>query len=79
MVIIQPTPEIESKPSLGEQEEEHNQADEQSEGVEDDQMTTVEVVVNPDFTLDKPTPKPSEGLFLKIASKNRKNKVRFFS
>ena len=61
MVIIQPTPEIESKPSLGEQEEEPTETSEPDEEFAE-QVTTVEVVVNPDFTLDKPTPKPPEGL-----------------
>ncbi|CAG2100177.1 unnamed protein product [Medioppia subpectinata] len=65
VVIIQPTPEIESKPSLGDEDEgldDKPDADVSDDIAEEEepQEVTVEVVVNPDFTLDKPIPRITE-------------------
>ena len=61
MVIIQPTPEIERKAALGEQNEDKEVVCEVTvEEITND--ITEEVVQNPDFTLDKPIPKVIEGL-----------------
>ena len=66
MVIIQPTPEIESKPGPGEDQNEDNVEETETtteiviEEVQED-VVVEEMVQNPEFTLEKPTPKTSEG------------------
>jgi hypothetical protein len=64
VVIIQPTPEIESKPSLGEEEDNGIETNENiiitNETPEDVESNTS--VINPEFILDKPTRKSNEGI-----------------
>ncbi len=59
VVIIQPTPEIESKPSLGEEEDNETIiiANEIPEDVESNTP-----VINPEFILEKPLRKSTEGI-----------------
>jgi len=69
VVIIQPTPEIESKPPLGEEEGnnevEINEITVEENEVQDD-VDSNTYVQNPEFTLEKPKRKSSEGLFVLI-------------
>lgn len=68
VVIIQPTPEIESKPSLGEEEEDNGSeidetiiiANEDSRIPEDVESNAS--AINPEFILEKPTRKSNEGI-----------------
>jgi len=59
VVIIQPTPEIESKPSLGE-EEDNETIIIANEIPEDAESNTP--VINPEFILEKPLRKSTEGI-----------------
>lgn len=74
IVIMQPTPEIESRGQFGEEEEEDlsndveiNENIEDNEKNESDDADTVvgqDIIINTEFKLDKPTRRPSElGLF----------------
>ncbi len=64
VVIIQPTPEIESKPSLGEEEDNGTEINETiiiaNEIPEDVESNTP--VINPEFILEKPLRKSTEGI-----------------